>query len=124
MEHRPNLKLSGPNVPKRRRILLVFVAFVYLFVGLAHTIGCVDHALASQNQSSIEAKAMSNDGLDDGVPEHSQAAPHHCHFHAPAQLAALAAITIPSGHSVTPAFLTVTLQLADLSHLDPPPPRV
>ena len=124
MEHRANQGMSSRSTLKWRGMLLVFVSFAYLFVGLAHTVGCSDHAFAGQNQLSIDGKVASDDGLNDSNPEPSKAASHHCYVCAPAQLTALAAIAVPSGHSVTPAFLTVTFQLADLSRLDLPPPRV
>jgi hypothetical protein len=121
MEHRANQKPLGQQAPHVRRILLMFFAFVYLFVGLAHTVACVDQAVAAS--ISVDMKAASNEGSDDSGQAHSQAAAEHCSACAPVQMPSLVSVAVPSAYQVKLVFVTPALLLADHPRLDPPPPK-
>lgn len=123
MEHRADPKLLNQYVPSWRRTLLVCLAFTYLFVGLAHSSTCVDHAFAGSAPISAEAKVAVNDGGSDTVPESSRTFGDHCHICSPVQISVFAAVATPSADLYTPMFVTVALQLTDAPRLDPPPPR-
>lgn len=98
--------------------MLVLLAFVYLFVGIAHNISCFDQAVVSsvavQNavDASDESGAQANVVLCD-----------HCPTCVPAVMPTLALIVVPTAH---PSGLVVTV--ADVSmaahfRLDTPPPK-
>jgi hypothetical protein len=104
-----------------RRTLLVAVAFVYLFVGLAHTMSCVDQAVAAT--VSAQAAAGSLDESSDNVVKHGLQAAEHCHVCAPGLTPALSPIVAPSARPFQLPLLAQSPQLEDHSRLETPPPR-
>lgn len=121
MEHQTSQNLLGQQAPRGRRTLLMFLAFVYLFVGLAHTISCVDQAVAAS--ISVEVGDATDDGLDKSIPKHSPAVAEHCYACAPITMPVLAPVAAPSAHPVKLFFVTSALLLEDHPRLDTPPPK-
>lgn len=121
MEHRADQNILGQQAPRVRRMLLMFFAFVYLFVGWAHMAACVDQAVAAS--ISVDMKAASIEGSDDSGQADSQAVAEHCFACAPVQMPSMASAAVPSAYQVKLVFVTPALLLADHPRLDPPPPK-
>lgn len=121
MEHRANQNLLGRQAPRVRRTLLMFLAFVYLFVGLAHTISCVDDAVAAT--ISIDMSGAPDDGSDEGGSKQSPIVAEHCYVCAPVLMPVLAPVADPSAHLVRMVFVTPKFLLEDHPRLDTPPPK-
>jgi hypothetical protein len=88
MEHRFNQNLFGQRAPRVRGTLLMFLAFVYLFVGLAHSTAHVNEATANLNKVistkiSIETSPAATDGFDDSAAEKLYADAGYCQVYAP-----------------------------------------
>jgi len=121
MEHR-----IGPSTPKSkapgiRRTLLMLLAFVYLFVGFAHSIVCFDEAFASTISS--EAVVPPGDDSDDGGTKNLPVVAGHCHICAPVLMPVLAPDPAPSVRPTQVAFGTPRLLIEDHPRLDTPPPK-
>ena len=56
----------GRKTPRLRRMVLVFLAFAYLFVGLAHSVACVEQAVAA---TVVVDTATTTDGFGRRPPE-------------------------------------------------------
>lgn len=78
-------------------MVLVFLAFAYLFVGLAHTVACIEQAVAATVVVEPPRPQM---GSDDGPQKHSAAVADHCHVCASGVTPALD-IAAQSAHSST-----------------------
>lgn len=103
-----------------RRGMLIMLAFVYLFVGLAHTVTCVEKAVASTMEIDAAMNAVDTDG---GAPEHTTVIGDHCHSCVPGILSAPPVAEYPA---VKPAkFSAVTVELVHTGpqRLDTPPPK-
>lgn len=87
--------LLDQYAPNGRKILLVCLAFTYLFVGLAHSNACVDHAFAGSAPVSAEAKVAVNEGEIDTVPESLSIVGDHCHICSPVQISIFAEVATP-----------------------------
>ena len=77
MEYRVSEKLPKPQAWRVRRSLLMFLAFVYLFVGLAHTISCTDEAVAFA--LAVDTGTASDDGPDESGTKKSPVFAEHCY---------------------------------------------
>jgi hypothetical protein len=94
---------------------MMFLAFVYLFVGVAHTISCVDE---------VDLSATSADGPHDGTSKKSIPVAGHCDLCAPILMPALAPVPAPWAQPAKLAFLPPRLVLLeDHPRLDTPPPK-
>lgn len=120
MGHRSSRTGLGRKAPRVRRTVLMLLAFVYLFVGLAHTVSCVEQAIAVTVAMDIDTVT---DSSDDGPTKHSSVLGDHCH-------ACVSGVTpasdIAAGPSEHAARLVLTAPLALLANhpwLDTPPPK-
>ena len=104
----------GRKAPRVRRTVLVLLAFVCLFVGLAHTVSCVEQAVAATVAMDI---GTVTDSSDDGPTKHSPAIGDHCHACVPGLTPASDLAAGPSEHA---ARLALTALLADHPWLDTP----
>jgi hypothetical protein len=120
MERQAIQKLLKTQAPRIRRTLLMFLAFAYLFVGLAHTISCTDEAVTPA--IAIDMNAAS-DGSDEGGSKKSTAAAEHCHICAPVLMPALIPDARPSARLAKLSFLAPPLLFEQHPRLDTPPPK-
>lgn len=97
----------------------MFLAFAYLFVGLAHTISCTDEAVAI----AIDTGAASDDGPDQSGTKKSPVVAEHCYVCAPVLMPALIPDAGPSARPVKLSFVAPALRLEEHSRLDTPPPK-
>ncbi|MBR1090851.1 hypothetical protein JQ621_25605 [Bradyrhizobium manausense] len=114
-------KLPRLQAPGFRRTLLMFLAFAYLFVGLAHTISCTDEAVAAAISSDFGN--VPDDGSDEGGSKKSPVVAGHCYVCAPVMMPALVTDAGPSARAVTLNFAPQKLQFEDHPRLDTPPPK-
>ena len=121
MEHRVSQKLPKPQAWRVRRTLLVFLAFAYLFVGLAHTISCTDEAIAFA--LAVDTGTPSGDGPDESGTKKSPVVTEHCYVCAPALMPALVPDTRPSARPLKLSFIAPALLFEEHPRLDTPPPK-
>lgn len=121
MEHRISQGLPRPQASRARRTLLMFLAFAYLFVGVAHTISCTDEAVAATISS--DSGNILDDGSDEGGSKKSPVVAGHCYVCAPVMMPALVTDAGPSEGPVKLSFVPPTLRLEDHPRLDTPPPK-
>jgi hypothetical protein len=100
-----------------RRSMLLFLAFVYLFVGIAHNISCLDQAVPS-----AMALEQISDAADDGA-KIGFALCDHCPTCAPAVMPAPSVASVPTAVPAAPVVAAATVMIAVLSRLDTPPPK-
>jgi hypothetical protein len=99
-----------------RRGSLVLLAFVYLFIGLAHSVTCVDLANATAIDGAYSV------GPDGGEPGKATFVADHCHFVA-ITMPATATAGYPAVKSAGLIILIADLVPAGSPHLDTPPPK-
>lgn len=109
------------RAPGFRRALLVFLAFAYLFVGLAHTIYCTDEAVAAAIASDFGN--IPDDVSDEGGSKKSPVVAGHCYVCAPVTMPALVPDAGPSESQVKLSFVPPKLRFEDHHRLDTPPPK-
>lgn len=102
-----------------RRSLLAMLAFVYLFVGIAHNLACFDQAVAS----SFAIENFS-DTPDNGGEKSSVATCDHCPTCVPAVMPAPSVAAVPSALPAEPIVGAASVLIAGQSRLDTPPPRI
>lgn len=100
-----------------RRSMLMFLAFVYLFVGIAHNISCLDQAVAS----SIAFEQTSDAG-DDGAKT-AIVISDHCPMCAPTVMPEPAVAFVPTADPAAPVVAAASVMIAGLFRLDTPPPK-
>jgi hypothetical protein len=121
MVRRVGSKLPKSHAPAFRRALLVFLAFTYLFVGLAQTISCADDAIVSVMSSEFTNSL--DDGSIQGDPKAVPVVAGHCHFCAPLMMPVLAMILQPSAITVALSYHLPIPHFEGHPRLDTPPPR-
>lgn len=110
-----------PRAPGLRRTLLMFLAFAYLFVGLAHSISCTDEAVVAAIAS--DSGNVPDDGSDVDGSKKSNVIAGHCYVCAPVMMPALVTDAGPSARPVTLYFASPKLLFEDHPRLDTPPPK-
>lgn len=98
----------------------MILALVYLFVGLAHTVSCVEQAVAVTVDMDVSTVT---DGSDDGPTKHSPAIGDHCHACAACVTPASDIAAGPSEHAARLALTAPSVLLANHPWLDTPPPK-
>lgn len=102
-----------------RRSMLTLLAFVYLFVGIAHNLACFDQAVAS----SFAIENIS-DASDNGGEKSSVATCDHCPTCVPAVMPAPLVAAVPSALPAEPVVAAASGLITGQSWLDTPPPRI
>lgn len=120
VEHRASQKLPKPQASRVRRTLLMFLAFAYLFVGLAHIIS-TDEAVAFA--LAVDTGTTSDDGQDEGWTKKSPVVAEHCYVCAPVLMPTLIPDAVPSARPVRLSFISPALLLEEHPRLDTPPPK-
>ncbi len=126
MEHRTSRNLSEQRALRVRPALVMFLAFVYLFVGLAHATAHVNETIAGFKvipTTIALATSLATDGLDDGGSEKLSAGGEYCQVYVPILLPVLARVATPSAQLIDPQFGVPTLLVEDHRRLDKPPPK-
>ncbi|WP_371422574.1 hypothetical protein [Tardiphaga sp.] len=121
MEHQVGQKLPKLQAPGLRRMLLMLLAFSYLFVGVAHTISCTDEAVAATISSDIGN--IPDDGPDEDGSKKAPVVAGHCYVCAPVLMPALVPDVGPSARPVKLAFVSPKFPFEDHPRLDTPPPK-
>jgi hypothetical protein len=119
MERTANQSLPVKQSNGLRRSMLMFLAFVYLFVGIAHNISCFDQTIAS----SVAIEHIS-DATDDGGTKTGVVVCDHCPTCVPAVLPAPSVAAVPSAVPAPPVVTIASVLLAGQSRLDTPPPKI
>lgn len=81
MERRVGHEMPRLRTPGFRRSLLMFLAFAYLFVGLAHADASTDEVVIAATSS--DSGNMLGDGAYEGSPKKLGVAAGHCCVSAP-----------------------------------------
>ena len=102
----------------RSPMMLMLLAFVYLFVGIAHNISCLDQAVASG--FAIEANV---DASDDSGTKIGAVLCDHCPTCVPAVMPVPAFAEAPSALPSQPVVSVVVVLVAGHPRLDTPPPK-
>lgn len=102
-------------------MLLTFLAFAYLFVGLSHTVSCAAEAVSAAISSN--ADVISDERADRDGAKKSGVVAGHCHVCAPVLMAAPVAAGAPSERPIRLVFLTPKLSFGSHPRLDTPPPK-
>ncbi|WP_441277227.1 hypothetical protein AB7783_07125 [Tardiphaga sp. 172_B4_N1_3] len=118
MEHRIQIDPSKKQARGFRRGLLMVLAFVYLFVGVAHQISCFDQAVAS----TFGIEKVADVPYDGGSPS-ELALCDHCPTCAPAVMPAPVMEAAPCGLPASTTILVASFSAADHAWLDSPPPK-
>ncbi|WP_049769484.1 hypothetical protein [Nitrobacter hamburgensis] len=100
-------------------MLLLFVAFAYLFVGLAHTVSCTDETVTSL----ISMGGAFGNVSDEGSSKKSPLVAQHCYVCAPVLMPALIPMAVPSARSVKVALIVPKVLRATQPWADTPPPK-
>ena len=111
-------KLPLKSASYFRRSFLIVLAFVYLFVGIAHNVFCADQTLASN--FTVESDL---DITDHDKAKSALSICDHCPACTPCLLPLPAMVTNPSAVPAQPAVTPDTLRMTDHSQLDTPPPK-
>lgn len=119
MTHSIQIDSSTTRTGTARRALLIALAFVYLFVGVAHQMSCFDQAVASGFVSD-KASHASHDG---GTSPPDFASCDHCPTCVPAVMPAPMMEAAPCGLPSSPPMSVASLIAADHAWLDKPPPK-
>ena len=112
-----NKGLLEHKVSRVRRTSLMLLAFVYLFIGFAHSVTCVDLAYATAIDGAYSV------GPDGGEPEKATFVADHCHFCVAVTMPATATAGYPAVKSAGLIILIAELVPAGSPHLDTPPPK-
>lgn len=121
MGHQSDQKLLKLRSPRIRRVFMMFLAFAYLFVGLAHATEHASENIPATFLAGISVAAT--DGSDGASSEKSSAGGEHCHIYATALMPVLAPVAARSERSIQLSFGTPALLLEDQPWLDTPPPK-
>lgn len=98
--------------------MLMLLAFAYLFVGMAHSMTCLDLAVASS--TAIEKSPTISDNR---MPNSGLALCDHCPICTPAMTPVSIAVMTPSSHPSEPVVTTAELLMATPLRIDTPPPK-
>lgn len=104
-----------------RKAMLAFLAFAYLFVGLAHAPAHATELLPAD--IALEAMAVPADGFDESDSRKSPTFGEHCHVCAPLMTPILEPVAVRSERLVQLIFATPTVLREDFLWLDTPPPK-
>jgi hypothetical protein len=101
-----------------RRLMVACLAFVYLFVGIAHGVSCLDEAVASSYSVAKMADSNGDGGAKIGI-----SICDHCPACVPAVMPAPAVVTVPSALTCQPLATVAAVLPAGYPWLDTPPPK-
>lgn len=113
------------GLPVRRagnfyRTAMMLLAFVYLFVGVAHNVWCLDEAVASTLAVAME---KSPDRSDDSLPKAGISLCDHCPTCVPALMPEPASVAVRSALAAEPVVMTTEWIVAAHPRLETPPPK-
>lgn len=103
-----------------RRNVLILMAFVYLFVGLAHTVTCIEKAVAATMVIDASMNAVDTDG---SASDHIAVIGDHCHSCVPVILSAPPVGEYPAVKPAKLSAFTVELVHNGPQRIDTPPPK-
>lgn len=99
--------------------MLMFLAFVYLFVGIAHNISCLDEVVASSFAIENASDAADDIGGKPGVVTCD-----HCPACIPAVIPAPTVVLAPPAGPTQPVMAVASALVAGQFWLDTPPPKI
>jgi hypothetical protein len=118
MERRVGQKLPRPHAPRIRRVLIAFLAAVYLVVGFAGEISCAEESLGGATPIST---SVATDKVDEGSK--ATVVVEHCYTCVPITIPAPIQVSQRTGVSVHTSFPNDALIVIEARLIDPPPPK-
>jgi hypothetical protein len=114
----------GRGLPRRqatriRRVLVAFLAALYLVVGFAGEISCAEESLIQSTPISASAASVKTDEDSKKTPEVVE----HCYTCVPITIPAAAQVSEPVSGSVNLSFPSDAIVLVEARLVDPPPPK-
>jgi hypothetical protein len=112
--------LPRPQATRIRRVLIAFLAALYLVVGFAGEISCAEESLIQSTPISTRAASVKTDEDSKKTPEVVE----HCYTCVPITIPAAAAqVSEPVSVSVNLSFPSDAIILVEARLVDPPPPK-
>lgn len=102
-----------------RRMLLIFLAAIYVMVGIAGEVMCAGETLAAASSLTVDAVPGKSDDGSKKTPDIVE----HCYTCVPLLMPAPVLIAEPSAEPVKLTFVAPTFLVEDTPRLDPPPPK-
>jgi hypothetical protein len=111
--------LTRPKATRIRRVLIAFLAALYLGVGFAGEISCAEESLVQS--TPISASAASEKADEDS--KKTTAVVEHCYTCVPITMPAAAQVSEPVSVSVDLSFPSDAIIVVEARLVDPPPPK-
>jgi hypothetical protein len=111
--------LPRPQATRVRRVVVGFLAALYLLVGFAGEFSCAEESL-------IQSTPISANAASEKADEDSKMTPtvvEHCYTCIPVTMPAAAQVSEPVSVSVNFSFPSDAIILVEARLLDPPPPK-
>jgi hypothetical protein len=112
-------RLPKPQMTRIRRVLIAFLAALYLVVGFAGEISCAEDSLIQSSPISTRAASVKTDEDSKKTPEVVE----HCYTCVPITIPAAAQVSEPVSVSVNLSFPSDAIILVEARLVDPPPPK-
>ena len=119
MEHQIGQNLPRPRASRIRRVLIAFLAAVYLVVGFGGEISCAEETLVTSGPIST---TMALDESDAGSKK-TPTVVEHCYTCAPVTIPAAAQISEPVSVSADLSFPSDAIIVIEARLIEPPPPK-
>jgi hypothetical protein len=103
-----------------RRSMLILLAFVYLFVGVAHNIACMDQVVASDGFTISKVSDSGDGGDSGGMPSVCD----HCPTCTPGVMPLQVVATSPVAVPVQRNDVAMPMLMSGHPRLDTPPPKI
>ena len=111
--------LPRPQATRIRRVLIAFLAALYLVVGFAGEISCAEESFIQSTPISTSAASVKTDEDSKKTPEVVE----HCYTCAPLTIPVGLQISEPVSAPIGLSFAIQTITVVDRLLLDPPPPK-
>lgn len=119
MERQTRQRQPGSSVRLIRRMLLIFLAAIYVMVGIAGEVMCAGETLAAATSLTVNAVPDKSDEGSKKTPDIVE----HCYTCVPLLMPAPVLVAEPSAEPVKLTFVAPTFLVEDAPRLDPPPPK-
>jgi len=107
------------RAPALRRLLAVFFAVAYLWVGFAGEISCAGESLFTGSLLAVNA---ASDDVDEGSNK-TPTVVDHCYSCAPITIPVAIQVSVPASIPIGLSFSISTISIWETRLLDPPPPK-
>lgn len=107
------------RAPALRRLLVVFFAVAYLWVGFAGEISCAGESLFT---GLLLGASAAPDDVDEGSNK-TPTVVDHCYSCAPITIPVVIKVSVPASTPISLSFSISTISIWETRLLDPPPPK-